>query len=150
MDYWDHCWLRNRGRQPAGRILYSFNQASCQVLDMNSILVPTIICPGCGAELGAHVEICPRCHSPVQTVPGGGAPRPLSSQAAPTPALDKPWVLVILVLHVGFLGIPLYWKTHHSVRTRLMICLASVLYTVFAVGAIGLIGGWLIRQFRGG
>jgi hypothetical protein len=117
---------------------------------MNSILVPSIICPGCGAELDVHFETCPHCQSRLQVVAGGNS---LTSALAPTalrPALDRPWVLTILVLHVGFLGIPLYWKTNYSLRTRLMICLASILYTIFAVGVIGLIGGWLIREFRGG
>jgi len=47
--------------------------------------------------------------------------------------VEKPWVLVILVLHVGLLGLPVYWKLNYSFGARLLIILASIAYTVFAV-----------------
>jgi len=47
--------------------------------------------------------------------------------------LNRPWMLVVVVLHLGFLGIPLYWKTRYSVGTRIGIIVLSILYTVGAV-----------------
>ena len=38
--------------------------------------------------------------------------------------MDRPWVIVVLLLHVGFLGIPIYWKTKYPLSTRLWICVA--------------------------
>ena len=50
--------------------------------------------------------------------------------------MDRPWFIVVLLLHVGVLGIPAFWATHYSVSTRLLIILASILYTLFAVVVI--------------
>lgn len=50
--------------------------------------------------------------------------------------IDNPWVLWVAVLHLGLLGIPLYWKTRYSVSTRLAIIGGSIAYTLFAVVAI--------------
>lgn len=59
--------------------------------------------------------------------------------------VEKPWVLVVLVLHVGVLGIPIYWKLNYSLRGRLTVILASLAYTVFAVFAIV----WMLRWIGG-
>jgi len=50
--------------------------------------------------------------------------------------IDRPWVILVVLLHVGFLGIPLYWKANYSRNVRLAICVASVVYTVVAVAII--------------
>ncbi len=62
---------------------------------------------------------------------------------------NNPWALLVLVLHVGLLGIPLYWKTKYSLSTRLLIILASIVYTIAAVGLIVWILGWLGRMLLG-
>ena len=115
---------------------------------MNSILVQTIVCPGCQAELGVHCEICPNCRTPQRAPVANGLDGEQRDESPRT--LDRPWVIVVLLLHVGFLGIPLYWKTRYALGTRVLICVISVAYTVFAVGFIGLVGSWLWRVFTGG
>jgi predicted amidophosphoribosyltransferase len=108
-------------------------------------MVPSVVCPDCHAELDVHRETCPYCQAPLIESTRQG-----NTSAHPHSVLDRPWVIAVLMLHVGFLGIPLYWKTSYSVQTRLILCLASILYTVFAVGMIVAIGAWLIRVFQGG
>ena len=115
---------------------------------MNSILVATVICPHCQAELESHRETCPHCRTWLRVgdanLAAGG------SEEDQKRVLDRPWVITVLLLHVGFLGIPLYWKTRYSVRTRVVICLLSVAYTAFAVGVIVGVGTYLYRQLTGG
>jgi tellurite resistance protein TehA-like permease len=62
---------------------------------------------------------------------------------------DSPWAMLVLVLHVGVLGIPLYWKARYSLAVRLLIILGSIVYTVAAVWAIVWMCGWLIRRLFG-
>jgi hypothetical protein len=62
---------------------------------------------------------------------------------------DNPWALLVLVLHVGFLGIPLYWKTRYSLPVRLLIILASIVYTLAAVWFIVWMFGWFGRRLFG-
>jgi hypothetical protein len=59
--------------------------------------------------------------------------------------MDRPWAIILLLLHVGFLGIPIYWKTNYSVATRLWIILASIVYTVGAVVFIWLMLRWIMH-----
>jgi hypothetical protein len=49
---------------------------------------------------------------------------------------DRPWFIIVLMLHVGLLGIPAYWATRYSRRTRVMLVVLSILYTVVAVAII--------------
>lgn len=112
---------------------------------MNPVVVSSIICPTCHAELPADAEHCSRCgsslrcpHPPTEDQPGELAR-----------ILDRPWLIIVLVLHVGFLGIPLYWKTSYSVQTRLLISLISIVYTVFAVAVIAWGVMQLMRLFSG-
>ncbi|MEM1070429.1 MAG: hypothetical protein AAGG48_06655 [Planctomycetota bacterium] len=60
--------------------------------------------------------------------------------------MDRPWVIVVLLLHVGFLGIPIYWKTKYSVGTRVWICVASIVYTVAAVAFIIVMIRWIMEM----
>ena len=60
--------------------------------------------------------------------------------------MDRPWVIVVLLLHVGFLGIPVYWKTKYSVSTRIWICVASIVYTVGAVVFIVVMLKWIAQM----
>ncbi len=62
--------------------------------------------------------------------------------------MDRPWVIIVLLLHVGFLGIPIYWKTKYSVGVRLGIIVASIAYTLFAVVFIVLMLRWIARVFE--
>src|SRR5688572_28805140 len=109
---------------------------------MKSILVPTIICRRCHAELDVHKELCPHCNSSLVVSDS----KSLTGDDEQRKVLDRPWVIAVLLLHVGFLGIPIYWKTSYSVQTRVLICLLSVVYTVFAVGFIIGVGSYLYRE----
>ncbi len=103
--------------------------------DLNSI-----ICPRCGADLPPTVAICSHC--------GGSTladrSQPKSNQHL-TQLLDRPWVLVVLLLHVGLLGIPIYWRTKYSLPTRLLLVVGSIAYTVTVVALVILILRWIGR-----
>ena len=107
----------------------------------DAIFVNEIICPKCQASVDATQARCSQCDAPMVAADTA----PLSIQA--DSALNKPWVIVVLLLHVGLLGIPVYWKLNYSTATRLFIIVASILYTVFAVGVIVLFGYWLLWIF---
>jgi hypothetical protein len=75
-------------------------------------------------------------------------PKRTAAAISPKPQstiIDRPWLIVVVLLHVGFLGIPLYWRTSYTRTTRLLICLASIAYTVFALAVIAW-GVWQISQ----
>jgi hypothetical protein len=57
---------------------------------------------------------------------------------------DRPWFITVLILHLGAFGIPAYWRTRYSVRTRVMLVVVSIIYTVIAVAIIawGLMQIW--------
>jgi hypothetical protein len=59
--------------------------------------------------------------------------------------MDRPWAIILLLLHVGFLGIPIYWKTNYSVGTRVWISVASIVYTVAAVAFIFFTLRWIFQ-----
>lgn len=100
---------------------------------MDATNVTTIICPDCGAELAPTSKTCEHC--------AGTAKQPL---------LSRPWIIVVLMLHVGLLGIPLYWKTTYSLGVRLLLVAASIIYTVGAVAIIVGMLRWMVHQVVGG
>lgn len=102
---------------------------------MQPALVPTIICPHCEADLEAHREFCPHCGRSVTTHPDA----PQSTREI----MNRPWMIALVLLHVGLLGIPLYWQLDYPRSTRLWLCIGSIAYTVLAVGLIVWIGWWL-------
>ncbi|MEE2935522.1 MAG: hypothetical protein VYA84_05950 [Planctomycetota bacterium] len=59
--------------------------------------------------------------------------------------MDRPWAIILLLLHVGFLGIPIYWKTNYSVATRVWISVASIVYTVAALAFIFFTLRWIFQ-----
>lgn len=106
--------------------------------------VTTIVCPDCGAELEPSAETCRQC---------GGTTSRQGAHEAKTQLkqlLDRPWVIAVLMLHVGFLGIPVYWKTNYSLGARLFLVVASIVYTVGAVAVIVMVLQWLIHLATGG
>ena len=111
---------------------------------MDPIEVATIICPSCGVELRPTDETCPRCGSTTVKPAATGSKEKLKQ------LLDRPWVIVVLMLHVGLLGIPVYWKTNYSLAARLLMVIASIVYTVGAVAFIVVMLQWLIRIVTGG
>jgi hypothetical protein len=102
--------------------------------------VATIICPRCHAEVAAAVHQCPGCGCTLQfQQPAAPAPSP---QRPATRLLERPWVVTILVLHLGAFGIPLYWHLRLSLRARCWIIGLSILYTLLVV----LIVVWALMQ----
>ena len=57
--------------------------------------------------------------------------------------MSRPWVIVLMVLHIGFFGIPFYWKTNYSVGVRVLIIAVSILYTVAAIAFIYIMLRWI-------
>src|SRR5688572_4613135 len=99
---------------------------------MNPVLVSSIICPRCYTELSADSETCSHCGTSLRTQPAARQTEVVDQGRI----IDRPWLIGIVLLHIGFLGIPLYWKTSYSVGARIAICLLSIAYTVFAVAVI--------------
>ena len=111
---------------------------------MDALNITTMICPDCGAELRPTDEACAQCgHTTAK-------PAATESKEKLKQLLDRPWVIVVLMLHVGLLGIPVYWKTNYSLSARLVMVIASIVYTVGAVAFIVAMLQWLIRMATGG
>jgi hypothetical protein len=101
-----------------------------------------IVCPYCGQVVAADADRCPHCERSTAADP---------TQALPTKRLtDRPWLIVLMILHVGCLGIPLYWRTRYSLAVRMLLVAVSVIYTVLTV--VGIIWGcaYILRMLRGG
>ncbi|MDA1055567.1 MAG: hypothetical protein O3C40_34665 [Planctomycetota bacterium] len=111
---------------------------------MDTVHIATIICPDCGAELAPASETCEQCGATTSK------PRSSESKEKLRQLLDRPWVIVVLILHVGLLGIPLYWRTNYSLGTRLAMVIASIVYTVGAVAFIVMMVRRLIYMVFGG
>ena len=93
-------------------------------------MITTVICPRCQSETEARAQFCPRCGASLIRY---GQPAPTSANQRIT---DRPWFIVLVLLHVGFLGIPYFLKTNYSLRARWLMCIASIAYTLIAVGII--------------
>jgi hypothetical protein len=105
---------------------------------METMAVNRIVCPQCEALLEPSAHRCPYCGAPTTITP--------IAPARPTRRLfDRPWVVLIVLLHVGVLGIPYYWKTPYPVAVRAGLVFLSVCYTVFAVAVIAW-GVWQIGR----
>jgi hypothetical protein len=105
---------------------------------MEAHTVTTIVCRKCHADLAVSAAFCDQCGTPTNDgQPPSGAPADAQRRL-----MDRPWFIIVLLLHVGVLGIPAFWKTNYSVPTRLLIILASILYTLFAVVVII----WSLKQ----
>jgi len=104
---------------------------------MESYSVTSIICPNCTIELEASEDVCHQCGAKTTCdVDVNDKPR--------TKLVDRPWLLIVVLLHVGVLGIPMYWKTKYSTSVRLAIIGASIAYTVFALAIIIGVGKYII------
>ncbi|MFV1966299.1 MAG: hypothetical protein ACC628_12820 [Pirellulaceae bacterium] len=97
-------------------------------LPQQATVVDTIVCPKCNRTLDASAEDCPYCYTPTADKS--------SARTTHQRLVDRPWLIIVVLLHLGVLGIPLYWNTRYSVRTRLIIVLVSLLYTIFAIAGI--------------
>jgi hypothetical protein len=96
-------------------------------------MITNVICPRCATEVDAKAVRCTRCGA---NLDGTVEPVIMATVAHARPLTDRPWFILIVLLHVGLLGIPYYWKTGYSLRARWLMCFASVAYTIFAVAVI--------------
>jgi hypothetical protein len=96
-------------------------------------MITNVICPRCDAEVNATAMRCTRCGASLDSQE---EPVTVAAISNEPPLTDRPWFIVLVLLHVGLLGIPYYLKTGYSLRARWMMCFASVAYTVFAVAVI--------------
>jgi hypothetical protein len=94
-------------------------------------LVTEIICPRCESVLEADANRCPAC--------GAATAAPPETVKPQITMIDRPWLIALVILHVGLLGIPLYWKTKYPVHTRVLIVTISIVYTIAAV--LGIVWG---------
>jgi ABC-type xylose transport system permease subunit len=97
-----------------------------------TLIVDSIVCPRCEAVLEADIDICPHCGARTTNAPKSASRR----------LIDRPWLIIVVLLHVGCLGIPFYWQTRYSRGIRLLLVVLSVVYTVFAV----LVIAWAIGR----
>ena len=111
---------------------------------MDAHNVSTIVCAGCGAELQSTGSACQQCGRITANSATTNSKEKLKQ------LLDRPWVIVVLMLHVGLLGIPVYWKTSYSLGARAFMVIASIVYTVGAVAFIVVMLRWLYRIMTGG
>jgi hypothetical protein len=109
--------------------------ARAQPATTESLVVENIVCPHCKAVLDVSTDVCHHCGAKTT----GQLMRPTASADR---LIDRPWFLVIVLLHIGLLGIPLYWKTKYSFGVRLLLIFLSVAYTILAV----LVIAWGISQ----
>jgi len=91
-----------------------------------SAVVAQIVCPLCHTMIDATTDVCHQCGAHTEG-------KTLQADPKTTRLIDRPWLILLVILHVGILGIPVYWRTRHSVPARLMLILLSGIYTVFAV-----------------
>lgn len=108
---------------------------------MDVLRATTIICPSCGTERRPTDGPCEQCGHTMATP---------DSKERLKQLLNRPWFIVVLMLHVGLLGIPIYWMTKYSLGARLLMVLASIVYTVGAVAFIVVMLRWLIDLATGG
>jgi len=108
---------------------------------MEADFVVSIVCPKCGTELEPSEALCGQCGA-------NTSGDHLDSQPSQSRLIDKPWLLVVLILHVGFLGIPLYWRTKYSAGVRLAMVIVSIVYTVLAVAIIVWFCKFIFNAFR--
>ena len=104
---------------------------------MEARAVTTFVCRTCHADLDVDAKFCGQCGAPTAE-----RQAEIAGSTAHNRLLDRPWFLIVLVLRVGVLGIPAYWQTKYSAATRLLIIIASILYTLFAIVVIV----WSVQQ----
>ncbi len=104
---------------------------------METFSVVSIICPSCGTELEPTADVCQECGaSTASDRPDGNL-------------MDRPWMLAIVVLHLGLIGIPLYWRTKYSIPIRLAIIGFSIVYTIFVVVVTIRVLRYVYHAFQG-
>ena len=109
-------------------------------MSMDSYSVETMICPSCHADLPADAERCVRCGS--STRPSNGSDELGRPGEQAERLRDRPWLLTILLLHLGVFGIPLYWQARYSRNIRIGIVIVSILYTILVIVVVA----WGVMQ----
>ena len=112
---------------------------------MDPYTLDTIVCPRCHQDLPVASEICGHCGADTRGTTAVESERENDESSS---LLHRPWVVLVIVLHLGFLGIPVYWRLKYSLAERIWICVASIVYTVLAVALIwwGVLRIWAAIQ----
>lgn len=104
---------------------------------MEPVLVNTVICPACGAELAAAMQECDRCGS--QTSGSNGAGKTDGSAvSSQQKVIDKPWVVLGLLFGVaaGF-ALPFLWKSNAFSRFwKAVLTVIVAFYTILILWLI--------------
>ena len=114
---------------------------------MDHDFVANVICPGCGASVEPAAVVCPGCGSPI-------AARANTLQAEETSGpseervRDQTWFIIVILLHLGVLGVPFYMATRYSLAIRLGLVIISVLYTAFVIVFAYFVVTYIGRQLQ--
>jgi len=108
---------------------------------MDQEFIGTIVCPHCGVEVSPDATLCPQCGCGLIVAGADASVDPQQNRLR-----DEPWFILVLLLHLGVLGIPFYLVTRYSLVVRLALVVASILYTLFVIAAVILVGAFLWRE----
>lgn len=99
-----------------------------------------MLCPRCRATIVESAGSCPQCGRACEPV--------MLAEPVNARLIDEGWLIVLVLLHVGCLGIPLYLMTRYSLTTRLALVLVSILYTALVVVVTIAVGSYIWRQWQ--
>lgn len=99
-------------------------------------------CSRCEAQLSDGAERCDYCGALVKRQAASAAERDRR-------LMENPWVMLILVLHLGVLGIPLYWRAKYSPAQRWLVIAGSIAWTLFVVVVCWIMLRWLWSLMAG-
>jgi hypothetical protein len=99
-----------------------------------------MLCPRCHTAIVESVGSCPQCRQACEPV--------LQAEPVNARLIDEGWLIVLVLLHLGCLGIPLYLMTRYSLTTRLALVLVSILYTALVVVVTIAVGSYIWRQWQ--
>lgn len=119
---------------------------------MDSFTLDSIICPACEAELPAKATSCDHCGANTaapSALADGQDGRSATADgekdspgAQPARLADRPWIIAIVLLHLGIFGATWYWKLNHSREVRIALVVVSFFYTLF----VAIVVYWGLRQ----
>ena len=101
---------------------------------MNELVVASLLCDHCGRDTPIESEGCPDCEA--RRVPVVVQPQvPTMAQRAPAiilpRSLERPWVVLAILLCTGPIGLPLVWLSRRFSRlAKIGLTAGFVLLTV--------------------
>ncbi len=93
---------------------------------MNELIVASVLCDHCGGERPLESDGCPECEA--RHVPA--VARRARACILP-PSLERPWVVLAILLCAGPIGLPLVWlSSRFSKLAKIGLTVGFVLLTV--------------------